>query len=404
MCNVSHPLAAEQGQLVLPSFGIPFAPQGHHFSVPSLPDDTPWQYSIATSLDTVATFASVLLQRDIIRGGDWTGDLQESVTNGLERWANTVLGGYSLEYLNIIIIYTDDVGQLYFEHEEWLEEAQNSDHIDKGCDKYGAFALETISCDMCEVGGKIEVLNSLYPNAGYACLQVVQDALSEFFAFTPRMAHSLLSDYHEQKEEDGDYRETDTIPDADEGDSAYPSRDKAEKELPKELYDRSCNISAVTECMQLVKDPRDIRLLQDVLDLHFLVEASQEAALLLNGFAAFGHSDYCWESHVPCVGIFNKMEGIEESIFDDFRNSITQGEHTYVCFMHTFDVANPKSIARGASALNWVLKLLILADSVLQGMNWNEARDHRFDTTVRTHLDKHEELKLRQQNNQERPY
>ena len=111
----------------------------------------------------------------------------------------------------------------------------------------------------------------------------------------------------------------------------------------------------------------------------------------------------CWESHVPPIAIFSRMGGVEEALFDDFRNSLTQGEHTYLCFMHTFDVTESGSVLRALSALEWTMKLAVLSDLVLQGMNWDTSRDHRFDTRIRTHAEKVQEYHARRANNTERP-
>lgn len=391
------------GQIILPTFGIPFVPQGHSFPVPSLPDDTPWEYPVAMTLDSAADFATVLLNRGMLVEGDWNGRLISSVTEGLTRWANGTMGGYGLEYLDLALVYTDDITQLYFQHEEWMEAVGQGDHPDGDCDQYGAFAFETTLCEMCEVGAVVKVLNELHADAGYTVVRVLQFALTEFFPFTPQTCSEILENYYEEWAEPEDENPGGLPVRGYDDDSGYPSKEEFKQQLPEKFYDGDYSVGTLVECLDKTDDPKLVRLLRDAIALHHLAEDADEAAFLVNGYHVFGHAKYSWESHVPPVAIFNEMNGVEEEIFDDFRNGLTQGEHTYLCFLHAFNMANANSINRGALALEWVTKLLVLSDSVLQGMNWDETRDHRFDTRVRTHAEKVKEYNDRADRHQERP-
>ena len=397
-------LVAEGGQYILPTFGIPFAPKGHLFPVPSLPEDVAWEYPVAMSLGRAADFATVLLQRGILHESDWKGRLVDSITEGLRRWANETMGAYSLEHFNLDLFYTDDIMQLSFQHDEWLESAGEHGHPDGDCETYGAFGFETGFCQLCEVGDAVEFLNTLEPTAGYVCVRVLQYALMEFFPYTPNMCHDILENYHDEWAEPEDENPQGLPVLGTEDDySTYPTEKEFRKEVPQELYVGDYSISTIVDCLAKTQDPKWVRLLTDVITLHHLAEAAREAALQINGYEVFGHGKYSWESHVPPVAIFNRLNGIEESIFDDFRDGMVQGEHTYLCFMHTFDMEKETSIQRGVLCLEWAFKLLVLSDSVLQGLNWDQTRDHRFDTSIRTCEDKSKELDARTVNNTQRP-
>ena len=84
-------------------------------------------------------------------------------------------------------------------------------------------------------------------------------------------------------------------------------------------------------------------------------------------------------------------------------HGMTQGEHTYLCFLHAFDISDKNSIHRGALALSWALKILALADQVLQGINWDESRDHRFSDVIRTREQKIADSRQRSAEGKNRP-
>ena len=94
---------------------------------------------------------------------------------------------------------------------------------------------------------------------------------------------------------------------------------------------------------------------------------------------------------------------MEERVFDDYQESIVQGEHTYQIFLHAFDIKNKDSINRGALALWWVMRLLVQADLVLQGMNWDRSRDYRFGPRPRSQQQKRVEYIQRQDAGRGRP-
>ena len=405
------------GQVVLPGFGVPFVPQGHHFPVPGLAPGTLWDYPVAMTLDTVADFASVLLGRGMLTATDWTGKLVESVNAGLERWANTVMGAHRLEYIDVGLVYTDEIQNLYFQHDEWLEQAPFNGHPDGECARYGAFALECSTCELCEVGGRVRELEAIEPGAGYSCARILMYGLMEFFPYTPQTTEETIAQYEEWNEPEDPDRDLDgpvldthsnegvtRSGDHSEDDyDGFPKMSTLEEQVPKAMYGGPYDPEPVRRTLGKTTDHGLVRLLQDCLDLHDLSAEAQTAAQDTQGTGVFGHGGYAWEQHVPPVALFYAMNGVEERVFDDFHNGMAQGEHTYLCFMHAFDMDNKDALNRGASALWWALRLIVLSDSVLQGLNWDTTRDHRFDTRVRDYEEKVAEAKARRAQNTTRP-
>jgi hypothetical protein len=360
------------------------------------------------TLDTTADFASVLLGRGMLTEGDWTGKLVASVNAGLENWCNTVMGAHRLEYIDVGLVYTDQIENLYFQHSEWLEQAPFNGHPDGECERYGAFALENSSCELCEVGGRVRELEALEPGAGYACARILMYGLMEFFPFTPQTTEETIEQYQEWNEPDGeepllDNRTNEVVTHSEDDYDGYAKMSTFQEQVPKGMYDGSYEVEAVRRALGKTSDPGLSRLLQDCLDLHDLAAEALTASQDMQAMGVFGHSNYCWEQHVPPVAIFYAMNGVEERVFDDFQNGMSQGEHTYLCFMHAFDMDDMTAMNRAASALWWALRLIVLSDSVLQGLNWDKNRDHRFDTRIRGYDEKVAEANARNAEKRTRP-
>ena len=399
-------LTNRDGQVILPGFGIPFALEGHQFPIPILPVDTPREYKVAMSLNTAAAISDVFLSREILRDSDWDGRFLESLSAGTERWANGEMNGHFAEYLDVAIIITDDIAHLYFDDASWAETAVSEGHPDGVCERYGAFAFETDLCESIVIGKRVEELNLLESCAGYEAARVLTRALSEFHAFTPERCEEMIERYYEDSYYSAEEQEnewSDRASGSEEDEDEYVSMKEFRKAVPSELYEGPETIEAVVLAKDKARDEKTIRLLDDIIDLHYLTTAAEEEALDMNGYRLLGHSCYGHEDNVPPVVIFYELQDIEERVFDDYHNSMTQGEHSYLCFLHCFNMNEKNSIHRGASALSWALKLLVLADQVLQGMNWDESRDHRFSDVVRTREQKVADSRQRSAEGRNRP-
>lgn len=331
-------------------------------------------------MHTSANIAEVLLSREVLKEEDWNGEFLDSIEKGIGRWADDVMQGHKIEYVNLSILFTDDAERFHYDSNDWRDNVAE-DPLQQECERYGAFALETDICDSISIGDRVKELNSLVPGAGFAASRVLIAALTEFHVFTPQSCDALIENVYEDYYEEPS--ESDTERDQDE----FVTRKQFLEDVPKEIYEGEYSLEALVEAKDKTEDPKLLRLLDDVLNLYYLNKEGQEVAFDLNGYKAFGHLGTDDSRNIPCLAVFygDEENGIEHRIFDDERESISHDDHTYICFLHCFDVNSKYSINRSALALWWVFRIIVLADQVLQGLGSNLERDHRFAPATKNH-------------------
>ena len=362
-----------QGQTILEGFGIPFVPAGNLLPIPILDSSIQFTYVINMSMHASANIAEILLNRQVLKEQDWNGEFLDSIEKGIGRWADEDMQGHKMEYINLSILFTDDSSRLHFNADDWHETVVREDSSQPECERYGAFALETDICDSISIGDKVKELNCLAPGAGYAACRIVFHSLTQFHVFTPQMCDMLLETvyegYYEDLQEGAPERDQDE----------YVTRKQFLEEVPKEVYEGEYSIETLAEAKSRTEDPKLLRLLDNLLSLDSLNKDGEEVAYDLNGYKAFGHFSDEDGRNIPCLAIFYGEDGgIEHRIFDDERESISHDDHTYISFIHCFDVNSKYAINKSALALWWVFKILVLADQVLQGLGSNAERDRRF--------------------------
>lgn len=371
--DASPPVINLQGQTILKGFGIPFIPAGNLFPIPILDSSIQLNYKINMSMHSSANIAEVLLSRQVLKEQDWSGEFLDSMEKGIGRWADEDMQAHKIEYINLSILFTDDAARLHFDADSWHDAIGLDGISEQECERYGAFALETDICDSITIGDKVKELNLLVPGAGFAVSRIIIESLAQFHVFTPQICEALIENVYE------DYYEEPKKGDPEQDQDEFVTRKQFLKDVPKEVYEGEYDLETIVVAKGKTEDPGILRLLDDVINLYYLYKEGQEVAYDLNGYKAFGHLCNDEERNIPCLAIFYGEEGgIEHRIFDDERESISHEDHTYISFLHCFDINSKCSINKSALALWWVFRIIVLADQVLQGLGSDSGRDHRF--------------------------
>jgi hypothetical protein len=164
----------------------------------------PVEISIGVPNPHAEALAEAMLAEGVLQESDWTGDLFASIAGGLMRWVGSVLGGKSLERVELSLCYSDDIrGCSQMSPELWYEAGPGR----KKDEPVGILALRSPTDNPLAlplghpgrnviVGKTVEALEAVRHGLGYQILFLLQDVLPRtVLAATPHYGLDQVRKY-----------------------------------------------------------------------------------------------------------------------------------------------------------------------------------------------------------------
>ncbi|HEY3281560.1 MAG TPA: hypothetical protein VGN26_04750 [Armatimonadota bacterium] len=284
-----------------------------------------------------------MLATGALHPDDWTGDLGESLRQGLQRWVDSIEREHQV--LDLSLSYTDDFYRVYGADGSVC----SSTDLARQEGPVGVLALQAGDYTQVTVGHKVLGLERAYRGLGYQVLRVLDLALwRSVRCASPSWAEEQVRCNLENY--------------------GSPQEARAEGLLSMTRFHQSVPPGACGSKL-------DRERLRRGLGRNLLEEQRQmvETALALLPWLDADEDDVgdqMWtlddngEPVLP-VGLRWSEHDFMGALIDDYHNMIAQGSETYLVWARWFSLDHPETLTECVGALRQVLEALALCDRLL---------------------------------------
>jgi PRTRC genetic system protein F len=176
--------------------------------LPRFDPDVPGKISRNGNDTTLANIADAMLREGVLCSLDWKGNLADTISAGLGRWANMVMGAADLRHYNLALTYSDNAAAA----DGLIGISINVSEEDTGGSPVGTFALAHDPYDLLPtvcVERQTLALEALQKDLGFGLLDLISDGMQWIGnGLSPKGAVYLQSMQDEYNREDGNDLET----------------------------------------------------------------------------------------------------------------------------------------------------------------------------------------------------
>lgn len=188
--SAASPALLRGWEPIIPAVPGPLSPA---VILPTFGAEIPHTLRFGSTTPALTELADALRQEKIIRPGDWTGNLVETIEQGIQRWYFQEMGMGQNRFMRLDLLYTDDTnGDQDDDGNYHLMEGYKSGNWEKHWGRDGAedsqIGMFALGCGSPErgdeiygqnlfVGARVAELNALATGAGYSVFGLIRDSL-----------------------------------------------------------------------------------------------------------------------------------------------------------------------------------------------------------------------------------